>query len=108
MNNRLLIMSCLVGIVMIELVTTAEIRRRRKMLVRRKLPIMNSLSQNRTSLPVRVVKKKIISSASPVLSSPLESLTEATTFAPQNRPFTVNETVPAKPDAVKRCKWSLV
>ena len=125
MNVRLLL---LLYIVMIEMVTAAEIMRKRKMLVRRKVPILNSLSsqnltqsQRRVVRPLKVIRKKIISSVSPlasplssplsspqesditaVLSSPLDS--EVTTVPPQSRPFSVKETVPPKPDAVKRCK----
>ena len=110
------------------MVTAAEIMRKRKMLVRRKVPILNSLSsqnltqsQRRVVRPLKVIRKKIITSASPlasplssplsspqdsditaVLSSPLDS--EVTTVPPQSRPFSVKETVPPKPDAVKRCK----
>ena len=122
MNNRLLL---LVYIVMIAMVSAAEIMRKRKMLVRRKVPILNSLSpqnftqsQRRVVRPHRVIRKKILGSASPLsspLSSPLESDVTAvlsspldtevtTTVPPQSRPFSVKETVPPKPDAVKRCK----
>ena len=38
-----------------------------------------------------------------VLSSPLDTEV-TTTVPPQSRPFSVKETVPPKPDAVKRCK----
>ena len=121
MNYRWLL---LLYIVVIEMVTAAEIMRKRKMLVRRKVPIVNSLSsqnltqsQRRVVRPLKVIRKKIITSASPlssplsspqesditaVLSSPLDS--EVTTVPPQSRPFSVKETVPPKPDAVKRCK----
>ena len=92
--------------------------RRKKMLVRRKVLVNNSI-QNRNitreerDKPVRILKRRIITDeATPVLSSPLSS--EVTTISslpqnkpftlPQNKPFTVNETVAAKPDAVKRCK----
>ena len=88
------------------------------MLVRRKVLVNNSI-QNRNitreerDKPVRILKRRIIpDEATPVLSSPLS--TEVTTISslpqnkpftlPQNKPFTVNETVAAKPDAVKRCK----
>ena len=135
MNNRLWLL-LYTAIVMIEMVSAAEIMRKRKMLVRRKVPIQNSLtpqnltqSQRRVVRPLKVIRKKIISSASPlasplvspltypvaspltsaqesditaVLSSPLDS--EVTTVPPQSRPFSVKETVPPKPDAVKRCK----
>ena len=118
MNNRLLL---LVYIVMIAMVSAAEIMRKRKMLVRRKVPILNSLSpqnftqsQRRVVRPHRVIRKKILGSASPlssalesdvtaVLSSPLDTEV-TTTVPPQSRPFSVKETVPPKPDAVKRCK----
>ena len=107
MDSKMVTILLLVCAVMIQMVTAAEITRRRKMLVRRKVPVPNSLSQNRDRLarPVRVIKKKIISS--PVLSSPLESEAETTTIPPQSRPFSINETVPAKPDAVKRCEIAL-
>ena len=105
MDSKMVTILLLVCAVMIQMVTAAEITRRRKMLVRRKVPVPNGLSQNRDRLarPVRVIKKKIISS--PVLSSPLES--EVTTVPPQSRPFSVKETVPPKPDAVKRCKTNI-
>ena len=129
MRHRLLL---LLYIVMIEMVTAAEIMRKRKMLVRRKVPILNSLtaqnftqSQRKVVRPGKVIRKKILSSVAPlasplasplssplsspqeseitaVLSSPLDS--EVTTVPPQSRPFTVKEPVPPKPDAVKRCK----
>ena len=124
MYNRLLLL-LYIGL---QMVTAAEIMRKRKMLVRRKLPILNSLSsQNFTQShrrgvrPLKVIRKKILSPASPlsspmssplssplesditaVLSSPLDS--EVTTVPPQSRPFSVKETVPPKPDAVKRCE----
>ena len=128
MNNRLLLL-LYIGL---QMVTAAEIMRKRKMLVRRKVPILNSLSpQNftqshrRVVRPLKVIRKKILNPSSPlaspltspltsplssplesditaVLSSPLDS--EVTTVPPQSRPFSVKEPVPPKPDAVKRCK----
>ena len=88
--------------------------RRKKMLVRRKIPITNRIDNMTIAnhdKPIKIIKRKLINperAAAPVLSSPLISETMSTTTSPpllpQHKPFTVNETVAAKPDAVKRCK----
>ena len=104
----------IVVILLIELIHISALPRRRKMLVRRKIPIdksrndINSTVEERQIIkPIKIVKRKLINSSSPpVLSSPLlsESPTTTSPLLPQHKPFTINETVAAKPDAVKRCK----
>ena len=104
----------IVVILLIELIHISALPRRRKMLVRRKIPIdksrndINSTVEERQIIkPIKIVKRKLINSSSPpVLLSPLlsESPTTTSPLLPQHKPFTINETVAAKPDAVKRCK----
>ena len=104
----------IVVILLIELIHISALPRRRKMLVRRKIPIdksrndINSTVEERQIIkPIKIVKRKLINSSSPpILSSPLlsESPTTTSPLLPQHKPFTINETVAAKPDAVKRCK----
>ena len=100
------------------------------MLVRRKVAInRNIIARTQTNgtavvadekqikRPVKVIKRKILGSASeprPVISQlslpPVpepETTTPSATILPQHKPFTVNEIVPAKPDAVKRCKGQI-
>ena len=100
-------------ILSIELIHISALPRMRKMLVRRKIPIDKSRNSNNSTVeerqiikPIKIVKRKLIHSSSPpVLSSPLLSESPTTTSPlPQHKPFTINETVAAKPDAVKRCK----
>ena len=100
-------------ILSIELIHMSALPRMRKMLVRRKIPVGKLRNDNNSSVeerqiikPIKIVKRKLITSSPPVLSSPLlsESPTTTSPLLPQHKPFTVNETVAAKPDAVKRCK----
>ena len=82
--------------------------RRRRMLVRRKVasvPASNTTqpSGGRQPRPGRVVRRRLVpASPAPQLLSPAPPL-------PQHKPFTVNQTVAAKPDAVKRCEqcWNI-
>ena len=102
------------------------------MLVRRKVAINRNIiartptnstllvpEEKQIKRPVKVIKRKIISPAGselrpvisqlslpPVLPEP-ETTTPTASILPQHKPFTVNETVPAKPDAVKRCKFHI-
>ena len=75
--------------------------RRRRMLVRRKVPVPASNttqpSGGRQPRPGRVVRRRLVP------ASPAPPL-------PQHKPFTVNQTVAAKPDAVKRCEqcWNIL
>ena len=76
--------------------------RRRRMLVRRKVPVPASNttqpSGGRQPRPGRVVRRRLVpASPAPQLLAPAPPL-------PQHKPFTVNQTVAAKPDAVKRCE----
>ena len=77
--------------------------RRRRMLVRRKVasvPASNTTqpSGGRQPRPGRVVRRRLVpASPAPQLLAPAPPL-------PQHKPFTVNQTVAAKPDAVKRCE----
>ena len=122
--------SALLVIVLLDDNVTGSNLRRRKMLVRRKVAInKNIIARSQTNgtrlvaeekqikRPVKVIKRKILGPASselrpvisqlslpPVLPEP-ETTTPTATILPQHKPFTVNETVPAKPDAVKRCKF---
>ena len=92
--------------------------RRMKMLVRRKIPINNNTNKTVTNedKKKKIIKRKLLipGNASvpdigpPVLSSPLLTETSTTTPLPQHKPFTVNETVAAKPDAVKRCEYHVM
>ena len=99
-------------ILSIELIHMSALPRMRKMLVRRKIPVGKLRNDNNSSVeerqiikPIKIVKRKLITNSPPVLSSPLLSESPTTTSPlPQHKPFTVNETVAAKPDAVKRCK----
>lgn len=102
-------------IVILPIVSSSTMRRK-KMLVRRKVLVNNSgddknltTEERQIVRPIKILKRKIISTASPVLSSPLIT-PETTTISslPQHKPFTVNETVAAKPDAVKRCENCLM
>ena len=103
------------------------------MLVRRKVAInRNIIARTQTNgtavvadekqikRPVKVIKRKILGPAlsssepRPVISQlslpPVpepETTTPSATILPQHKPFTVNETVPAKPDAVKRCRTNI-
>ena len=104
--------------------------RRRKMLVRRKVAInRNIIARTQTNgtvladekqikRPVKVIKRKILGSNSeprPVISQlslppvlpEAETTTPTASILPQHKPFTVKETVPAKPDAVKRCRTKI-
>ena len=122
--------SVLLVIILLDHNVTGSNLRRRKMLVRRKVAInRNIIARSQTNgtrlvaeekqikRPVKVIKRKILGPASselrpvisqlslpPVLPEP-ETTTPTATILPQHKPFTVNETVPAKPDAVKRCKF---
>ena len=121
--------SVLLVIILLDNVTGSSLRRR-KMLVRRKVPINRNIIANRTETngtavppveakqikrPVKVIKRKILGGSAsqprPVISQlslpPVpepETTTPSAIILPQHKPFTVNETVPAKPDAVKRCE----
>ena len=83
--------------------------RRRRMLVRRKVasvPASNTTqpSGGRQPRPGRVVRRRLVpASPAPQLLAPAPPL-------PQHKPFTVNQTVAAKPDAVKRCEqcWNIL
>ena len=120
--------SVLLVIILLNNVTGSNLRRR-KMLVRRKVAInRNIIARTQTNgtvvadekqikRPVKVIKRKILGSNSeprPVISQlslpPVpepETTTPSATILPQHKPFTVNETVPAKPDAVKRCRTKI-
>ena len=83
--------------------------RRRRMLVRRKVasvpaPNTTQPSGGRQPRPGRVVRRRLVpASPAPQLLAPAPPL-------PQHKPFTVNQTVAAKPDAVKRCEqcWNIL
>ena len=102
------------------------------MLVRRKVAInRNIIARTQTNgtavvadekqikRPVKVIKRKILGPALSSESRPVtsqlslppvpepETTTPSATILPQHKPFTVNETVPAKPDAVKRCRTKI-
>ena len=124
--------SVLLVIILLDNVTGSNLRRR-KMLVRRKVAInRNIIARTQTNgtavvadekqikRPVKVIKRKILGPAlsssepRPVISQlslpPVpepETTTPSATILPQHKPFTVNETVPAKPDAVKRCRTKI-
>ena len=114
--------SVLLVIILLDNATGSALRRR-KMLVRRKVGINRNIIASRTNTngtvveekqikrPVKVIKRKILGSGSevvPVLSLPpvpeAETTTPSASPLPQHKPFTVDQTVPAKPDAVKRCE----
>ena len=113
--------SVLLVIILLDNATGSALRRR-KMLVRRKVGINRNIiartdtngtvvEEKQIKRPVKVIKRKILGSGSevvPVLSLPpvpeAETTTPSASPLPQHKPFTVDQTVPAKPDAVKRCE----
>ena len=122
--------SVLLVIILLHDNVTGSNLRRRKMLVRRKVAINRNIiartptnstllvpEEKQIKRPVKVIKRKVLGSElrpvisqlslPPVLPEP-ETTTPTASILPQHKPFTVNETVPAKPDAVKRCKFYYV
>ena len=122
--------SVLLVIILLHDNVTGSNLRRRKMLVRRKVAINRNIiartptnstllvaEEKQIKRPVKVIKRKVLGSElRPVISQlslppvlpEAETTTPTASILPQHKPFTVNETVPAKPDAVKRCKFYYV